>query len=101
MKKNDVLPSVSPLLKKLLAKEDTNNKENLSHTKDPLNVALFYDEIWNSSNKNILGVNDNKENVCLTNSGKKVMRNSNVQRTNDSICNIHEDDGFSYLLRSP
>lgn len=42
-KKNDMLPSVSPLLKKLLAKEDTNNKCNSSNAKDPLNVALFYD----------------------------------------------------------
>lgn len=41
--KNDMLPSVSPLLKKLLAKEDTNGKPNSSNTKDPLNVALFYD----------------------------------------------------------
>ena len=60
MKKNDILPSVSPLLKKLLAKEDTNNKENLSHVKDPLNVALFYDEIWNSNKENFLTVNDDK-----------------------------------------
>lgn len=60
MKNNDLLPSVSPLLKKLLAKEDTNSKENMSHTKDPLNVALFYDEIWNSNKENILKINENK-----------------------------------------
>lgn len=102
MRKNDLLPSVSPLLKKLLAKEDTNSKENMSQIKDPLNVALFYDEIWNSSNKeNLLNINENKENICLTNSGKKVMRNSHIQKTNDSLCNLHEDEGFSYLLRSP
>ena len=34
---------LSPLLKKLLAKEDTNNKPNSSNAKDPINVALFYD----------------------------------------------------------
>ena len=60
MKKNDLLPSVSPLLKKLLAKEDTNSKDNVSHAKDPLNVALFYDEIWNSKKENILNINENK-----------------------------------------
>lgn len=60
MKKNDLLPSVSPLLKKLLAKEDTNSKDNVSNTKDPLNVALFYDEIWNSNKENILNINENK-----------------------------------------
>lgn len=48
-KKNDLLPSVSPLLKKLLAKEETTSKSNVSSTKDPLNVALFYDEMWDSS----------------------------------------------------
>lgn len=42
-KKNDVLPSVSPLLKKLLAKEDTYRKINTSNSKDSLNVALFHD----------------------------------------------------------
>lgn len=40
-----MLPSVSPLLKKLLAKEET----TLSTTKDPPNVALFYDEIWDNN----------------------------------------------------
>jgi hypothetical protein len=52
-KKNDLLPSVSPLLKKLLAKEDTNSKSHPSNSKDSLNVALFYDEIWDTNKENL------------------------------------------------
>ena len=52
-KKNDLLPSVSPLLKKLLAKEDTHSKSQSSNVKDSLNIALFYDEIWGNNNEKL------------------------------------------------
>ncbi len=90
-KKNDMLPSVSPLLKKLLAKEDTNGKCNNSSTKDPLNVALFYDEMWDGHKENVACLSnlriEGKGDVCLTNSRKKGMQNSRMQKTNDSMNN--------------
>lgn len=52
------MPSISPLLKRYLAKAGT-----VSTKKENINVALFYDKMWDSNTKNIdiLGTNNTEK----------------------------------------
>lgn len=59
--------------------------------------------MWDSNKENMISLKNSKIEgklqVYLTNSGKKEMENSRMQKTNDTLDG--EEEGFDYLLKSP